>query len=77
VLQRILVPLPVRMVAQSVRIQFNDHSNLILQPMGLEQYMVILLVCHLLLFVLELSTITTYTFKKRQKLRAWLEEKDM
>jgi hypothetical protein len=57
------------MVGQSARIQFNDHLNLLLQSMGLEQYMVVLLVHHLLLFVLDLSTKKQNAFKKRQKLQ--------
>jgi hypothetical protein len=44
VLQRILLPLLVWMVGQSARIQVNDHSNLLLQPMGLEQFIPVLLV---------------------------------
>jgi hypothetical protein len=55
ILRRILVPLLLRTVGQSTRIQFDNHELLLQQPMVLEQYMLVLLVHHLLLFVLELS----------------------
>jgi hypothetical protein len=56
ILRRILVPLLLRTVGQSARIQFDNHGLLLREPMVLEQDMLVPLVHHLLLFVLELST---------------------